>query len=80
MSAVTGRRAPPATARQKRDAEVGALQALARRLRTSADLVDVAATYWADGAFDTARARLKSAISNTLGVVRAVNLNRWHVP
>jgi hypothetical protein len=63
-----------------RAAEVVNLRRLARRLEGAAEKLSVAATYWEDGAFETARDRLKRASSHALGVVRRLNTNAWHVP
>lgn len=63
------------------------LNRLARQLRRAADKIDLAATYWGDGAYGTARAILnggapsqrkeRHAVSRVLSVVRAIEGDRW---
>lgn len=87
MSAVADRTAVTAGLGQ-RAREEKRLRALARKLRKAADLVDVAATYWGDGAYSTTRgiltdgrtresARTRSAVSHILEVARNLNRATW---
>lgn len=71
--------------RAERHGEERRLRSLATRLRTAADRIDLAATYWGDGAYLTARSILtgrrpgeRNAASLILEVVRSINGERWH--
>ena len=78
--------------RLERSAEERRLKALATKLRTAAARIDLAATYWGDGAYITAHGLLtegrptttgreRSAASHVLQVARGLNGKRWiHAP
>lgn len=61
----------------ERSIEVKKLRLLSKRLRKAASLVDLAATYWDDGAYGTARLRLRWALGIVENAVKYLAAQKW---
>lgn len=64
--------------RSARDVETRRLQRLAKRVQKIVTLVNIAAVYHDDGAFDTARTRLRTALAELANASEYLAYEKWH--